>query len=55
MCLERFPMIKYLLSGSLLLVFASCSKDGAGPMKECMKTMDHMSCVKKLTKEKGEE
>ena len=44
-------MIKYLLISSLVLVFASCSQKEADPMKECMKTMDHMSCVKKLSKE----
>jgi hypothetical protein len=47
-------MIKYLLLGSLFLVFVSCSKKEADPMKECMKTMDHMSCVKKLAKENGD-
>lgn len=44
-------MIKYLLIVFLLLVFASCSKKEVDPMKECMKTMDHMACVKKLSKE----
>lgn len=44
-------MIKYLLISSLVLVLTSCSSKKADPMKECMKTMDHMSCVKKLAKE----
>ena len=44
-------MIKYLLLASLVLVFASCSKKEIDPMKECMKTMSHMQCVDKLSKE----
>jgi len=44
-------MIKYLVVASLVLVFASCNKKEVDPMKECMKTMDHMSCVKKLSKD----
>lgn len=47
----RFEMIKYLLLASLVLVFASCSKKEIDPMKECMKTMSHMQCVDKLSKE----
>lgn len=48
-------MTKYLLLGSFVLVFAACSKKEADPMKECMKTMDHMSCVKKLSKKNERE
>lgn len=47
-------MINYLLLGAFLLVFSSCSQKEVDPMKECMKTMDHMSCVKKLANENGE-
>ena len=32
------------------LSFISCSKSQKDPMKECMKSLSHMQCVKKLNK-----
>ena len=47
-------MIKLLVLSSLVIISFSCSKEKVDPMKECMKSMSHMQCVDKLSKEKME-
>ena len=49
-CME-YQMVKYLFFGIAFLAFASCNKKEVDPMKECMETMSHQQCVKKLSQE----
>lgn len=47
--------ITLIILCAFIFILAACNKKNVDPMKECMKTMDHMSCVKKLAKEANED